>query len=70
MQREVVVALKEDGKVPTDDKRKFKVTFKLANLIDLDTITDFCKGNQQVDSVKEIMVSGTSTSLVPPRMRG
>jgi eukaryotic translation initiation factor 2C len=42
-QREVIVALKEDGRDTDDDKRRFKVVFQHANEIDLDTIIAFCK---------------------------
>lgn len=56
-QREVIVALKEDGRDTDDDKRRFKVVFQHANEIDLDTIIAFCKGNKQTEQAKEMMVS-------------
>jgi eukaryotic translation initiation factor 2C len=56
-QREVIVALKEDGRDTDDDKRRFKVVFPHATEIDLDTIIAFCKGNKQTEQAKEMMVS-------------
>ncbi|KAK1921573.1 eukaryotic translation initiation factor 2C 2 [Papiliotrema laurentii] len=53
---EVIVALKEDGQEADDDRRRFKVQFALANVIDLNALTDFCRGDPQVEKTKETML--------------
>lgn len=55
LQLEVIVALKEDDKEP-DDHRRFKVQFALANVIDLNSLAEFCRGEKQSEKTKETMV--------------
>jgi hypothetical protein len=55
-QTEIVVTLKEDGK-DGDDRRRFKVQFALANVIDLNSLSEFCRGEKQNEKTKETMVS-------------
>jgi len=55
LQLEVIVALKEDDKEP-DDRRRFKVQFALANVIDLNSLAEFCRGEKQSEKTKETMV--------------
>ena len=59
-QKEIIVALKEDGKDADDDKRRFKIVIQHAQEIDLETIVDFCKKNKQTEAAKEMMVSSVS----------
>ena len=63
-QFEIIVALKEAGgdKAEKGDKgddarRRFKIVFSLANVIDLNTITEFCSKVPQTEKTKEIVVS-------------
>ena len=56
-QTEIIVALKEDGKEPEDDKRRFKVVLNMVNKVDLDTIVGFSKGEAQSAQVREETVS-------------
>ena len=60
-QLEVVVTLKEDEKEP-DDRRRFKVQFALANVIDLNSLQEFCEGRKQNEKTKETMVSRSCSS--------
>ena len=55
LELEVIVALKEDDKEP-DDRRRFKVHFALANVIDLNSLAEFCRGEKQSEKTKETMV--------------
>lgn len=55
-QLEMIVALKEDDK-EVDDRRRFKVQFALANVIDLNSLVEFCQGQKQNEKTKETMVS-------------
>lgn len=52
----MIVALKEDDK-EVDDRRRFKVQFALANVIDLNSLVEFCQGQKQNEKTKETMVS-------------
>jgi len=58
----VTVALKEGGQDTDDDRRRFKVVFKLAygsdkkRYIDLETIDDFCQSKKQSLQQKDEMV--------------
>ena len=56
-QTEIIVALKEDGKEPEDDKRRFKVVLNMVNKVDLETIVGFSKGEAQSAQVREETVS-------------
>ena len=55
-QLEVIVTMKEDDK-EADDRRRFKVQFALANVIDLNSLAEFCRGEKQNEKTKETMVS-------------
>lgn len=61
---ERIIALKEDGQDPTDDRRRFKVVITFAAKVDLESILDYCKGNRQAEAVKEMMVSLTARKLL------
>lgn len=39
-----------------DERRRFKIVITQANVIDLNTIKEFCEGNRQTEQTKEIMV--------------
>jgi hypothetical protein len=47
--------LQEDDK-EADDRRRFKVQFALANVIDLNSLAEFCRGEKQNQKTKETMV--------------
>ena len=66
IQTEIIVALKEDGKEPEDDKRRFKIVLSLANKVDLETIVGFSKGEKQSAQVREETVSYRGLSVVGP----
>ena len=71
LQWETTVVLREEGSDSTDDeRRRFKIVFTQANVIDLNTIVEFCKGDQQAEKTKEIMVSASlphTTNIVARR---
>jgi hypothetical protein len=56
-QTEIIVALKEDGKEPEDEKRRFKIVLNMVNKVDLETIVGFSKGEAQSAQVREETVS-------------
>lgn len=71
----MIVGLIEDGKAPTDDKRRFKIVIRPAiegrkgrdeHIIDLDSITDFCKGVRATEPTNEKMVRDVA-GLVQPK---
>ena len=67
-QWEFTLALKEPGSDGTeDDRRRFKIVITQANVIDLDTIKEFCDANRQTEQTKEIMVSTLMTLLTLAR---
>ncbi|KAK4686649.1 eukaryotic translation initiation factor 2C, partial [Tremellales sp. Uapishka_1] len=51
---EITVAIPEDGKEATD-ARRFKIVIRDVNVIDLDSIVDYCKGNKQSEQSIEPM---------------
>ncbi|ODN94352.1 argonaute [Cryptococcus wingfieldii CBS 7118] len=55
---EIIIGLKEDGVVPTDDKRRFKAVIQAADhmKIDLDRIMDYCKGDTQTEQARDTML--------------
>ncbi|ORX38808.1 Argonaute-like protein [Kockovaella imperatae] len=53
---ETTITLKEDGGNEDDARRRFKIVITRANVIDLNTVEDFCKGNRQTEQTKEIML--------------
>lgn len=55
-QRQFVVGLPEEGR-ELDDRSRFKVTLKLANTVDLDSIVDFCKKEKQTTQIANTVVS-------------
>ncbi|WVQ83346.1 hypothetical protein IAT38_005485 [Cryptococcus sp. DSM 104549] len=57
---EIIVALREDGKAPEDDSRRFKCVIQATdNLkIDLDSIVDYCKGDTQTEQARDSMYRG------------
>lgn len=64
-QCELLIALIEDGKPADSDKRRFKIIIRPAvegrkgrdeHIIDLDAVTDFCKGTRLNEQAQEKMV--------------
>ncbi|WRT64767.1 uncharacterized protein IL334_001701 [Kwoniella shivajii] len=53
---EILIALREDGKDPKDDTRRFKAVIQLANRVDLDSIVDYCHGSKQSEQVRAMML--------------
>ncbi|WWC67948.1 uncharacterized protein I206_101867 [Kwoniella pini CBS 10737] len=54
---EIIVSLKEDGKDPKDDKRRFKVIIQSVNTIDLSIIEEYCRGTKQSEQTREMMLT-------------
>ncbi|RXK35353.1 hypothetical protein M231_07375 [Tremella mesenterica] len=68
---EVIVNLVEDGKVPNDDKRRFRVVFQEATdnrgdtkQVDLQAVIDFCKKQRQTEMSNEMALTGVQATNV------
>ncbi|OCF58805.1 argonaute [Kwoniella mangroviensis CBS 10435] len=53
---EVMIALKEDGKDPKSDTRRFKAVIQFAQKVDLQTIVDYGYGNKQTEQARATML--------------
>lgn len=51
-----MVGLPEEGR-ELDDRSRFKITLKLANTIDLQSVVDFCQKEKQTTQIANTVVS-------------